>query len=107
MASRIRLGDNTEYGAVWCGASDGVLNIELSEAISLVTAATGFSDPARTGSIAYLIDGTTAATFSDYTTLLSVCRDRWNGRVLIQLEKASVTDMLELIDFEYVEIEEE
>ena len=107
MASKIRLSDNTEYNAAWCGAADGVLNIELTDTISMVAAATVFSDAAKTASIAYLIGGAAAATFTDYTTLLDIHRDRWNGRVLIQLEKASVTDMIEEIELEIMEMEEE
>lgn len=107
MASKIRLSDNTEYNAAWCGAADGVLNIELTDTISMVAAATVFSDGAKTASIAYLIGGAAAATFTDYTTLLDIHRDRWNGRVLIQLEKAAVTDMIEEIELEIMEMEEE
>ena len=76
MASKIRLSDNTEYNAAWCGAADGVLNIELTDTISMVAAATVFSDGAKTASIAYLIGGAAAATFTDYTTLLDIHRDR-------------------------------
>lgn len=106
MASKIRLGDNTEYGVVWCGAADGVLNIELTSTMSMVTAATVFSDATKTASIVYVIDGTTAATYSNYSTLLDVHKDRWNGRVMIQLEKTAVTDMIELLDLEIIETEE-
>ena len=107
MANRIRLSDNTEFNAVWCGVADGVLNIELSDTISITAAAAVFSDASRTASIAYLIGGQTAATFAQYTTLLDIHRDRWNGRVLIQLEKAAVTDMIGEIELEIMEMEEQ
>lgn len=107
MASKIRLADNTEYGAVWCGAADGVLNIELTSPLSMVTAATVFSDAVKTASIVYLIDGTAVATYGNYSTLLDIHKDRWNGRVMIQLEKTAVTDMIELLELEILETEEE
>lgn len=105
MANKIRLRDNAEYGVVWCGAADGVLNMELTEAMGMTGAAALFSDVEKTGRIVYLINGTEAAVFEDYTTLLDVHRDRWTGRLLIQLEKAAVTDMIEEITLEVVELE--
>lgn len=107
MTNKIRLSDNTEYNAVWCGAADGVLNVELADAIPLTAAAAVFSDAARTGAIIHLTNGETVATYSGYTTLLAVHRDRWNGRVLIQLEKAAVTDLIEGIELEITDREEE
>ncbi len=102
MANKIRLRDNTKYSVAWCGAADGVLNVELTENISITDAAALFSDAAKTAAIAYLINGTETAVFEDYTTLLEVHRDRWNGRLLIQLEKAAVTDMIGEITFELI-----
>lgn len=106
MANKIRLSDSTEYNVAWCGAADGVLNAELTDSVSIVAAATVFSDTAKTASIAYLINGTAAATFTGYTTLLDIHRDRWSGRLLIQLEKGAVTDMIEEIELEIMEMEE-
>ena len=103
MANKIRLNDNQEYNAVWCGVADGVLNIELAEPISMIETAHIFTDMARTRSIVYLISGSAAAVFADYTTLLSIRRDRWNGRVQIQLEKAAVTGMIEEITTDMLE----
>lgn len=103
----IRLNDGTEYPVVWCGAADGVLCAELKTPMTVSFAAGIFGDSARTSGVTYLIGGTAAGSFAGYTTLLGVQRDRWNGRVTVQLEKAAVTDMIGEIEIEIIDLEPE
>lgn len=88
MAREIRLSDGTTYGAVWCGAADGVLSMNLAEEMTVLEAAEVFSDAERTEKIVFRYGGDeiTEDAFEGYTRLRMVQGPRARGQgMLIQM----------------------
>lgn len=88
MTREIRLSDGTTYGAIWCGAADGVLSMNLADEMTVLRAAEVFSDAARTEKIVFRYGGDeiTEDVFEGYTWLRMVQGPRARGQgMLIQL----------------------
>lgn len=70
---QIKLSDGSVYPVSLCGAASGLLHIVLSE-MSVLTAATTFSDPGKTARIEHYFEGSGAdyVQYEGYTVLTSV-----------------------------------
>ena len=83
----ITLNNGAEYHVKWCGLSSGIIVAELLDDMTMVEAATAFSDAEATRSITYHY-GEMSTTYEDYTQLILVQDQRWQGGgIMIQLRR--------------------
>lgn len=85
--NRIRLNDGTEYEAELCAAADGVLSLRTHAAFTVADICAVFAVPEKTCRIVCTPDYGEEIEYAGYTGLTGILRDRWNGKILVQLEK--------------------
>ena len=90
---KIVLNNGVEYGATWCGTSDGVLYAELVDAGTIPELAQVFDDAEATETIKS-VSGNHTEEYRGFTNFLGVRKDRYNGYITITLQK--MTDYREV-----------
>lgn len=106
MANKIKLANNAEYDVVWCGATDGMLGIELvfQAGMTVSGITTIFNDAQKTATIVHTEWGA-VATYTGYTTLRTVEQSRWNKNITVKLEYTYAADAIDVIDIEIIDYE--
>lgn len=106
MANKIKLANNAEYDVVWCGATDGMLGIELvfQTGMTVSGITTIFNDAQKTATIVHTEWGA-VATYRGYTTLRTVEQSRWNKNITVKLEYTDAADAIDVIDLEIIDYE--
>lgn len=108
MANKIKLANNAEYDVVWCGATDGILGIELVYQTGMTVSGitTIFNDALKTATIVHTEWGA-VATYTGYTTLRTVEQSRWSKNITVKLEYTDAADAIDVIELEVIEYEPE
>lgn len=106
MANKIKLANNAEYDVVWCGATDGMLGIELVFKTGMTVSGiiTIFNDAQKTATIVHTEWGA-VATYTGYTTLRTVEQSRWSKNITVKLEYTDAADAIDVIDIEIIDYE--
>ena len=86
--TKIRLNDGAEYDVIWCGLADGIWFSELADAaVTIPEAANVFSQSAATEKITRISDTGMENTYTGYTDLLCVEKDRYTGLITVRLQR--------------------
>ncbi len=83
----LTLADSTRFACDWCGAANGILTFNLTEADDIGEVVRVFNDPRKTEEITFT-SGDAVTLHEGYNRLEYVCRNGWpTGGILVAMRK--------------------